>query len=40
MLLAIHKVLQVTQIIVLSKWFSRNWFPFFVSIWFLSSNLA
>ena len=40
LLLAIHKVLQVTQIIVLSKWFSRNWFPFFVSIWFMSGNIA
>jgi hypothetical protein len=40
LLLAIHKVLYIIQIIVLSKWFSRNWFPFFISLWFMSAHLS
>ena len=39
-LLALFRVIQVTQMIVLSKWFSRMWFPFFVSIWFLSQSIG
>ena len=40
MLLALIKVMQVCQLVALSKWFSRKWFPFFISIWFLAGNLA
>ena len=39
-LLAIHKILYIIQIVVLSKWFSRNWFPFFFSLWIMSQHLA
>lgn len=39
-LLALNKVFYVTQIIVMAKWFSRKWFPFFVSLWCLSANLS
>ena len=40
MLLALIKLLQVFQLVALAKWFSRYWFPFFVSIWFLAESLA
>ena len=38
LLLALNKVFYVTQIVVMAKWFSRKWFPFFVSLWCLSAN--
>lgn len=40
LLLTMNKVLQLTQIIVMAKWFSRKWFPFFVSLWCLSQNFS
>ena len=38
-LITMKKTLQLVHIIAMAKWFSRNWFPFFVSIWLLSRNI-
>ena len=38
LLLAQSKCVQVVQVIVLSKWFSRQWFPFMISVWWLTNN--
>ena len=40
MLLTIRKLLQLIQVIAMAKWFSRYWFPFWVSLWCLSQNLS